>query len=261
MKKVLVALCLVSLASGRMSAELKYTMRTEVQKPEKPVSPAPNPTLVMIGESMAKQLFPDGSATMTYILGDKGVRVEFVNAALGQPAGSVSLGQPDGTAIVLNPKDQTYWKMAPQTAAAAMQAAGVKPEVTSSRTGESETVAGVPCERSTFSMKVDVPLPENVRALFKDFPASIDMAGDTCSTTDQFKKYGELAAKSQATSILAALGIDKLMTGGIVLRQAIRLGGIEVRSVVTEIAEAEVPAGSFDIPAGYKEVPPPAGLR
>jgi hypothetical protein len=30
---------------------------------------------------------------------------------------------------------------------------------------------------------------------------------------------------------------------------------------VTEIAEAEVPAGSFEIPAGYKEVPPPAGIK
>jgi hypothetical protein len=49
--------------------------------------------------------------------------------------------------------------------------------------------------------------------------------------------------------------------GGIVLRQAIRLGGVEIRSVVTEIAEAEVPADSFDIPAGYKEVPPPTGAR
>jgi hypothetical protein len=57
------------------------------------------------------------------------------------------------------------------------------------------------------------------------------------------------------------MGIDKLTTGGIVLRQTIRLGAVEVRSVVTEIAEAEAPAGSFEIPAGYKEVPPPTGLR
>jgi hypothetical protein len=263
MKKVLVALCFASLASGRASAELKYTMRTEVQKPEKPASSAPtNPTMAMMGEALTKQLLPEGTATMTYILGDKGVRVEFVNAAMGQPAGTVTLGQLDGTAVVLNPKDQTYWKMGPQGAAAAMQAAGLKPEVTSSRTGESETVAGVHCERSTFTLKMDLPIPENTRALLgAGFPSSIDMSGDTCSTTDQFQKYGELAAKTQATSILAAMGIDKLTTAGIVLRQALRLGGVEIRSVVTEIAEADVPAGSFDIPAGYKEVPPPTGLR
>jgi hypothetical protein len=262
MKKVLVALCFASLASGRASAELKYTMHTEVQKAEKPASPAPNFMLAMMGEAMTKQLFPEGTATMTYILGDKGVRVEFVNAAMGQPAGTVTLGQLDGTAVVLNPKDQTYWKMGAQGAAAAMQAAGMKPEVTSSRTGESETVAGVHCERSTFTLKMDLPIPENARAtLGKDLPSSIDMSGDTCSTTDQFQKYGELAAKTQAMSLLAAMGIDKLMTGGIVLRQAIRLGGVEIRSVVTDIAEADVPAGSFDIPAGYKEIPAPVGVR
>ena len=105
MKKVLVALCFASLVSGRASAELKYTMRTEVQKAEKPASPPASPMLAMMGEAMTKQLFPEGTATMTYILGDKGVRVELMNAALGQPAGTVTLGQLDGTAIVLNPKD------------------------------------------------------------------------------------------------------------------------------------------------------------
>jgi Domain of unknown function (DUF4412) len=233
-----------------------------VQKAEKPASPAPSPMLAMMGEAMTKQLFPEGSATMTYILGDKGVRIELMNAAMGQPAGTVTLGQLDGTAVVLNPKDQTYWKMGAQGAAAAMLAAGMKPEVASSKTGESETVAGVHCERSTFTMKMALPIPENARAaLGADFPSSIDMSGDTCSTTDQFQKYGDLAAKTQATSMLAAMGIDKLTTGGIVLRQTIRLGGVEVRSVVTEIAEAEVPADSFEIPAGYKEVPSPTGLR
>ena len=48
------------------------------------------------------------------------------------------------------------------------------------------------------------------------------------------------------------------MPGGIVLRQTMRLGGVDIRSVVTEIAEVEAPAGTFEIPAGYKEVPPPA---
>jgi hypothetical protein len=262
MKKVLVALCFVALAAGRTSAELKYTMRTEVQKAEKVASPAPNPMLAMMGEAMTKQLFPEGSATMTYILGAKGMRVELMNAALGQPAGTVTLGQLDGSAIVLNPKEQTYWKMGAQGAAAAMKAAGITPQLTSSRTGESETVAGVQCERSTFTMKMDLPIPENAReALGKDFPSSIDMSGDTCSTTDQFKQYGELAAKTQGTSMLSAIGLDKLLTGGIVLRQAIRLGAVEIRSVVTEIAEAEVPVDSFEIPAGYKEVPPPTTVR
>lgn len=261
MKNVLVAVCFASLASSRVGAELKYTMRTEVQKSEAPASPAPNPMIAMMGEAMTRQLLPEGSATMTYVLGEKGARVEFVNAAMGQTAGTVTLAQPDGTAVTLNPKDQTYWKVGLQGAAATMQAAGMKPEVTVKPTGESETIAGVQCARSTFTMKMALPIPESARAtLGADFPSSLDMTGETCATTDQFQKYAELAAKNQVTGMLAAMGLDKLMPGGIVLRQAIRLGGVEIRSVVTDIAEAEVPAGSFDIPAGYKEVPPPTGL-
>lgn len=262
MKNVMVALCLVSMMAGRVSAELKYTLRTELQKSEAPVSPAPNPMLAMMGEAMTRQVLPEGSATMTYVIGEKGTRMEFVNAAMGQAAGTVSLAQPDGIAVVLNPKDQTYWKMELQGAASAMQAAGITPQVTSSRTGEYETVAGVRCERSTFTMKMDLPIPEAARAsLGADFPSSLDLAGDTCAATDQFQKYGDLASKTQATGMLAALGLDKLVQSGIVLRQAIRMGGVEIRSIVTEIAEEAVPASAFDIPAGYKEVPPPAGPR
>ena len=119
-----------------------------------------------------------------------------------------------------------------------MQAAGLTPQVTSSRTGEVETVAGVKCERSTFTMKMDLPIPPAARAsLGADFPSSLDLAGDTCLTTDQFQNYAEMAAKTQATGMLAAMGIDKLPQGGIVLRQTVRVGGVELRSAVTEIAE------------------------
>jgi hypothetical protein len=262
MRKVFVLLCLAALDSSRAGAELKYTLKTEVQKTEAPASPAPNPMLAMMGDALTRQLLPEGSATMTYFIGEKGTRIEFVNAAMGQAAGTVTLIQPDGTTLLLNPKDQTYWKAGLQGAASAMQAAGLTPQVTSSRTGEVETVAGVKCERSTFTMKMDLPIPPAARAsLGADFPSSIDMAGDTCSTTDQFQTYGEMAAKTQATGMLAAMGIDKLTQGGIVLRQSLRMGGVELRSAVIEIAEVPAPEGAFAIPAGYKEVPPPAAPR
>jgi hypothetical protein len=258
MRKVFVGVCFASLVSSRASAELKYTLRTEVQKVEAPASPAQNPMVAMMGDALTRQLLPEGTATMTYYIGAKGTRIEFVNAAMGQAAGTVTLVQPDGTTVLLNPKDQTYWKTGLQGAAAAMQAAGLTPQVTSNRTGEAETVAGVKCERSTFTMKMDLPIPPAARAsLGADFPSSIDMSGDTCATTDQFQDYAAMASKTQATGMLAAMGLDKLTQGGIVLRQSLRLGAVELRSVVTEIAEAPAPAGAFEIPAGYKEVPSP----
>ncbi len=260
MKSLLMACGFLALVSTTASAALKFTLQTQLQKAAAaPAAEAPNPLLTMMGEAMTRQVLPEGNATMTYVIGEKGTRLEFVNAAMGQAAGTVSLMQPDGTAVILNPKDQTYWKLAMPAAGAALQAAGIKPVVTTTKTGETETIAGARCERSTFTMKVDLPVPEAARkSLGVDFPSSIDISGDTCATTDQFQSYAAMASKTQATGLLAAMGLDKLGPSGVVLRQTIRLGGVELRSVVTDIAEQPDTPGTFDIPAGYKEIPAPA---
>jgi len=262
MKRIAIALCLVASISAHLSAELKYTVHMETNKPEgKSAAPA-NPLLGMMGEALIKQMLPDGTADMVYTLGDKGVRIETVNAAMGQPAGTVTLSQPDGSLIVLSPKEQTYWKTNVRSAAAAVQGSGIKPEATSTRSGEFETIAGVRCERVPFTVKVALPIPEAARAsLGSGFPASIDMTGDSCVTTDAFQKYAEVAAKGQVGGMLSAMGLDKMMQGGIVLRQNLRIAGVELVSTVTKIAEEAVPASDFEIPTGYKEVPAPAGLK
>ena len=105
MKKVFVLLCVAALISSRASAELKYTVKTEAQKPEAqktetaktdaqktetPGSKAPNPMLAMMGDALSRQLLPEGSATMTYLIGEKGTRIDFVNSAMGQAAGTVT---------------------------------------------------------------------------------------------------------------------------------------------------------------------------
>jgi hypothetical protein len=262
MKPVVVALCVMVAVPGRLSAELKYTVHMEIKKAEGTAAQPVNPMIAMLGEGMAKQLLPAGSADLVYIIGEKGTRTEFLQAAMRNPAGTVTLAEPDGTLLVLNPKDQTYWKTSVQSAASTMQAAGVKPEVAARRTGEFSTIAGVRCERVTFDWKMDLPIPEAARAsLPPDFPVSIVMSGDGCSTTDRFQKYAQLVLKSKANDMLAMLGFDKIMQGGIVLQQNVRLVGLELQSVVTEIAEAEVPASLFELPQGYKETAPPAGIR
>jgi hypothetical protein len=262
MKKVIIALCLAASISARLSAELKYTIHMESKKPEGKMPPPANPLLAMMGDALVKQVLPEGTADIVYVLGDKGARIETVNAAMGQAAGTVTLSQPDGSLIVMNPKDQTYWKASIESATALIQGAGVKPEATSTRSGEFETVAGVRCERVPFTVKVDIPIPEAARAsLGAGFPASIDMAGDSCVTTDEFQKYADVAAKTQVRGMLTAMGLDKMSQGGIVLRQSLRIAGVEMLSTVTKIAEEAVPASDFEIPAGYKEIPAPTGIR
>ena len=260
MKQVFVALCLVGLVSVRLGAELKYTMHMEMKKSEVAPAPAANPLLGMMGDTVMKQLVPGGTADVVYLIGEGGARIEFTQAAMGQAAGTVNLTRPDGTLIVMNPTAKTYWKTTSQATMAAMQAAGVPiPEVTAKRTGQFETVAGVKCEVILFDWKMALPIPEAARAsLPPDFPSAITMTGDSCTATDQYQKYAEIAAKS-ASAMLAAMGFDKIAQGGLVLRQTMSMAGVELRANVTQITEEPASPAAFEIPADFKEVPMPTG--
>jgi hypothetical protein len=259
MRRLLTALCLAAAITAPLRAELKYTMRMEMKKSDAPAAAPANPMLGMMGEAMMKQLLPNGSGEITYIVGEKGARMEFTQAAMGQAAGSVTLARPDGTMYVLNPTDKTYWKTTAQAAAEALKAAGVTPEVTARKTGQSETVAGVKCDVVAFDWKMALPIPEAARAsLPPDFPTVLTMSGDSC-TTAEYPKYADIIAKS-ASGMMSSMGFDKLSQGGVVLRQTMQLMGYEMKSVVTQIGEEAAAATLFDLPADYKEVPAPTGM-
>lgn len=256
--RIAAALLLVAGASAPLAAELKYTMHMDVRKSEAPAPAATNPMIKMIGDMMTQKLVPAGGADMIYTLGEKGARVEFVQAAMGQPAGGVTITKPDGTLLILNPAEKTYWKTTMEAAAAQIKAAGLSPEATVKRTGEFETVSGVKCERITFDMTMALPIPEAARASMPpDFPSTLAMSGDGCITTDQYQKYAEIASKSRTMDFLATLGMDKLMKGGIMLRQKVVFVGNDMISTVTRIGEEDAPASLFEVPADYKEVPAP----
>jgi hypothetical protein len=257
MRKMFVALSLMAMISAPLRAELKYTTHLEVKKSEAPPSGV-NPMIGMMADSIMKQLVPEGAADIISMIGDKGARVEYVQAAMGQVAGSISLAKPDGTFIVMNPKEKTYWKTTSQALTAQVQAAGLPtPEVNTKRTGKFDNVAGVKCEVVEFDWRLALPIPEQARAsLPPDFPTTIAMKGDSCTTTDQYQKYAEIAAKS-AGAMMSAMGLDKITQGGISLRQSMQMMGFEMRSAVTSIGEEAVAETLFDIPADYKEVPAP----
>ena len=259
MKQVFVALGLVALVSARVSAELKFTVHMEMKKSEA-APPAANPLLGMMGDTVMKQLVPGGTADVVYWIGEQGARIEFTQAAMGQAAGTVNLARPDGTLIVMNPTAKTYWKTTSQATMAAMQASGMPtPEVTAKRTGQFETVAGVKCEVIVFDWKMALPIPEAARAsLPPDFPSAVTMTGDSCTASDQYQKYAEIAAKSVG-AMLAAMGFDKIAQGGLVLRQTMSMAGSEMRSNVTQISEEPAAPAAFEIPADFKEVPMPTG--
>ena len=260
MKPWFAALVMIVSAASPSWADLKYTMHMETKKAEGAAPPA-NPVLGMMGDALMKQMVPEGAADVVYLVGDKVARIEYQQAAMGQAAGTVDLLKPDGTLIVMNPAEKTYWKMNPDAAASAMKSAGISPpDVTAKRTGQFETVAGSKCEVVTFDWKMAIPIPEAARAsLPAGFPTSLTMTGDTC-TSDAFPKYAAVVAKA-ASSLTSAMGWDKIAQGGLILRQRMQMNGYELRAAVTTISEEPAsPESAFDVPADFKEVPMPTPI-
>src|SRR5690349_5755390 len=116
MNKLVFALCLSVLITVPLKADLKYTMHMQVQKAEGPTSQPANPMIGMMADAVMKQMVPGGEADVVYLVGDKGARIEYVQSAMGQAAGTVTLFTSDGTLAVLNPKEKTYWKTTVQAA-------------------------------------------------------------------------------------------------------------------------------------------------
>jgi hypothetical protein len=260
-KNLLAALVISAAISVPLHAELKYTTHMEIKKTAAPTQPG-NPMIAIMGDALMKQMVPDGAADIVYLVGPKGARLEYLQPAMGLPAGTVNLMMTDGTLIILNPKEKTYSKTSVQAALDTMKAAGIAmPEVTMKRTGQFETVVGTKCEVVTFDWKMAIPIPEGAKAsLPPDFPSSIAMTGDSCVTTDAYKEYAEVINKG-ANSMMAAMGFDKIAQGGIALRQTFQMSGFEMRTTITQIAEEAAPEHAFEIPADYKEVPMPSGGR
>ena len=140
-----------------------------------------------------------------------------------------------------------------------MKAAGIAPQVTVKKTGKSDTVAGVKCDVVAFDWKMALPIPEAARAsLPPDFPSSLTMTGESC-TTSQYAKYADFIARG-ASGMLASMGFDKVSQGGLIVRQTMQMMGYEMTSVVTTMAEEAADPTLFDVPADYKEVPAPSGM-
>ncbi len=249
MRRDLTAALLIAIAAAPATAELRYTTHIETRKAEstQPI----DPMMGMIGAMLASR-FPAGDMKMT--VGDGGTRVEFVNALGPVPAGGVMLMR-SGSTVVLNPMEKTYWTA---RVPAALIPGSAAPAITTKRTGESDTIAGLLTERVAFGLTMNLPLPPGVQ-LPPGFPTTFTMDGDMW-VADQFKAYASSLA-AIANTLFPGIGIGGLAQDGLVVRQVTRspmFGGNELVFSVSEVTEGPVTAELFQIPADYKEVPPPA---
>jgi hypothetical protein len=245
---------------------LKYTTHTEI-KPSATPGPAPNPMFATVGDAMMKQMLPSGPTDVVTIVCDFGSRSEYVKGSMGQAGeGSIALNLPNGDTVLLNPKDKTYWKMSAKDmtdALAPMEQMGMKPKTTTKKTGEFATIAGLRAERTSFEWRMDIPIPDELRAqLPPDFPTSLSMAGSAWLAADKYQDYVAKASHSKAMDSLAMLGLDQLAGGGggllmKMVMEGAMFGGNQMEAVVTQVGEETIPASLFAIPAEYKEVPSP----
>lgn len=271
------ALVLVALVSAPLSAELKVTSKMVVRAVPG-AAPATDMMSQMMGPMMLQMFGGTEGVEMVQISNEDGrTRIEYRSAFAGLPAGAVVISRTDGTAVGYDAKTSTWWKMPsladmPPEQAAIM--AQMKPEITTKKSGQFETIAGFRAERVALSMRMPIPLPPEAAQLPQEFLAMIPrefiFEGDTW-VAPQFGKYIKALAKSATAGPLAQFGFDKLLTdlNGLAVKQVMRmnlLAGYEMETLVSAATEEAVPASTFDVPAGYKEVPMPTqgiggGLR
>jgi hypothetical protein len=195
---------------------------------------------------------PPGGVQVTTTIGEGGSRFEYDKAYTIVPAGGVMIVTPDGTITVLNPTERTYWKMAKP---AGLGAKAIAPVVKVDRTGSYETIAGVRSERAAIDIRVPLPLPPGTQ--MPGLPSEVTITGETW-LADEYKKYAAMSAG--VSSMMGSLGPDAFAAAGFPMRSIMRselFGSQEIESVVTSISETAAPAGAFEVPAGFKEVPAP----
>jgi hypothetical protein len=240
-------LLFVTLLAAPAWAELRYTARVESRAI--PTTGTPNPVTGLVGAMLLTRM-PVGVATTT--VGERGMRIEFAGATGIFEAGNVVL-LAGGTMTVLNPQAMTYWTVPAATMALG---ASLTPEVIAMRTGETDTLAGLRAERTTFTLAVDLPVPAGMRLPF-DVPRSMTMEGEMW-VADQFQEYAELMRAAGGPAI-AAIGLGTLLQDGFVVRQITRnpLLGYELEFNVLEIEEIADSPALFEVPDGFMEVPMP----
>ncbi len=271
MRRYVLACVFVALVSAPLSAELKFTSKMTARAVAG-AAPAGNDMMAAMVGPMLLQMYGglEGVEMAVTINEDGRMRTDYAASFVGMPPGTVVLLRADGTSVGYDAAAKTWWKMTDGGANPEMTAmlAQMKPEVTSKRTGEFATVAGLKAERVTMVMIMPIPMPpgaENLPAeIMAMIPKEIRMDGDMWQAP-VYGKYTKGMTKALSQGPMAAMGLEKLMGGleGFTVRQVMRmsmLAGYEMETVVTRAAEQDVPDTVFDLPEGFKEIPMPTAV-
>ena len=241
LKTLFLCVALFLSAASSVSAELRFTMRTETRKAK--VSEPANPFFTKFGEMFATAVAPGGKAETVFIVGEERIRVELGAAIGGLPNGTVIIRQADGSTFILNPAERTYRKTTLESRTNGLPAA----EVSSKRTGQFATIAGVRAERITLTAIFDF----SAKAPAPGFPTKLALDWQLW-VADRYKMPSSMMAV--VNPAIQLLGLQKYVQDGLVMRQILRsplLGGYELESRVVEFSDRPLSAQLFEVPPDY----------
>lgn len=254
-----VGLMLIAPAEFQSSTALKFTMHIDLIQSD---TPAPN-DWSRFAAQLARQAVPPGGVDQTVIISAKASRIEQHQAFVGMPAGIVTLFRGDEE-FGYDPAAQTFWKQPPRLRADELsEVVTTKPDIKVDRTGRFETIDGMRAERVTTTMTM--PMPKDAAAApIPDLPPNLVVTMDAW-VTDAWKIPGDGKVPLLDQKLFAELGIAhvaQLTDNRFPVRLAVRMNlitGIEMVVTIKNVAQTQVPDSVFEIPAGFKEVPPPSG--
>ena len=251
MRRSVIAALVFSCSVATAWADLRYTMTTTVRPSAVPSTQPVNPMFGVLGPILVSMIAPGGAVEMRAIVSDRGSRYEFDKPYTIVPAGGAMIVMADGSVIVLNPAEKTYWRT-PRPAGAPPSVPA--PTVKIDRTSAFEEIAGVRAERATIDVRLPVPVSPGMA--MPGMPAEISVTGEAW-LADQYKKY---VTTSSLSALMGSATANPFANAGFPMRSVMRsdlFAGQQIESVVTNISEAPAPEGAFDVPAGFTEVAPP----
>ena len=250
--KTLVVASLCFAASASLSAELKYTVKLEARKGS--AIAEVDPMLTMLGNQILEATAPPGGVEVKITLGNGVARVEWSRELPGIPAGAVLLQRRNGTRVMFNPNTRTWWRVAVPNLAEISERRRAR--VTRTPSNETGTIAGIAATRA--KMDVVIPFPEaQAGEMVSGTPTELPLTGESWSTAT-LTKY--LTTELRTFLGMGFLGFDGVPAGQFILRQILRgptFGDMELETIVTSLVEETVPESTFEVPAGFKEVPTP----
>jgi hypothetical protein len=187
------------------------------------------------------------------------MRMEQMHDFAGMTAGTVTLFR-DGQQFGMDPPRKTFWKTRVFSEAELKEIAAGQPDVKVTRTGDFETIDGMRAQRVTTVIVLKVP-SEATGANFAGLPAEPALTFDAWVTDAVALPAGFVPLIDR--SLLAQLGIAQVNSftdDKLLLRAVAKLNFIpdfEIVMTVKDLSKESVPDSLFEIPAGYREIPPP----